>query len=892
MQADGKILVAGSGTTDFTVTRFNADGTVDDSYGTNGTASIGFNGGADHITSMALQSDGKLLVAGDSQFKRNPSDDGYDDGGGIARLTDSGAPDPTFAGDGKTQTPGSVSDGSVRALAVTPDGLIYSARSDDVQRYTADGIRDATFSAAAGVPLPLLPDAMAFDALGRLVVVGTDGGDFAVARLSAAGAPDLSWSGDGLQTTDFGPNSVAHDLAFTTEGNVVVGGDAGNSSSGEDFAVARYTPTGDPDPAFSIDGLDTQDIAGGDTLAGIAVETDGTVVAIGSTGVGVMSPDDIAIVRWTALGALDGTWAGDGTLELDFAGGDDSAAAVALTGTKVLAVGSSRAGAPEDYALARYDDLGAPDPTFSDDGKTTAEAGETFDQARDVAVQSDGKTVVVGNAYNGDSDGGRFGVARYDVNGSLDPSFDGDGITTTSISFSEPDSAEAVAIQPDGGIVVAGWSNGVLNGDLALVRYLSDGSLDPSFSGDGKVATDIGAVSGQVYGVAIAGDKIVVAGRAGQDFLVARYLHDGTPDPSFSGDGRQIVEISTSTDYASAVAVQGDGKVLAAGMSRPTVNDPYDFAVVRLDTAGELDPSFSGDGKQTTDMGGSDTARDMVLDADQRIILAGDGGDALQVARYDTAGELDPSWSGDGKQSTDVAEDDFGYGVALQADGKVLVGGYAVVVDHQEMVLARYTTGGELDSFGTGGVAKALTGDADFGLGLAVGPGETAVMVGGSFSIRTYSWDFSVVRFVTTGGGTGPTPVAPVPNPPATPPPAVQPPPVISRPSLSAVPKKLRPNKKGKLSIRVRCLPAGAPCAGSVRILVKGKPVARKAFRKAGKVTLKLNKKTRKLLRKKNVNATVKVVIGTRTASVKLKLVKQKPQAEARGREQVGDTRI
>src|SRR4051812_27547114 len=175
--------------------------------------------------------------------------------------------------------------------------------------------------------------------------------------------------------------------------------------------------------------------------------------------------------------------------------------------------------------------------------------------------------------------------------GDLDVSFSGDGRQTT--DFGGSDLAAAVAVQADGKIVVAGSSDG----NFALARYGVDGALDPSFSGDGLVTTDLGGTDdGQ--GVAIQADgRIVVAGASGGDFALARYTTGGGLDPSFSGDGRQTTDFGAA-DGATSVAIQSDGRIVLGGGSGGG------FALARYDAAGELDASFSGDGRQTTGLGG------------------------------------------------------------------------------------------------------------------------------------------------------------------------------------------------------------------------------------------------------------------------------------------------
>jgi uncharacterized delta-60 repeat protein len=186
-----------------------------------------------------------------------------------------------------------------------------------------------------------------------------------------------------------------------------------------------------------------------------------------------------------------------------------------------------------------------------------------------VAIQSNGKIVVAGYA------GGDFALARYNPNGSLDPTFSGDGKQMT--DFGRFDGANGMAIQPDGRIVAAGFA---LNGDFGLARYKPNGALDLTFSGDGKQTTDFGGGSDGASGVALQGDgKIVAVGRGGpgDDFALARYNPNGALDPTFSGDGMQTTDFGASGDGALGVALQGDGKIVAVGGGGPG----GDFALAR-----------------------------------------------------------------------------------------------------------------------------------------------------------------------------------------------------------------------------------------------------------------------------------------------------------------------
>jgi uncharacterized delta-60 repeat protein len=382
-----------------------------------------------------------------------------------------------------------------------------------------------------------------------------------------------------------------------------------------------------------------------------------------------------------APGDLDPTFSGDGKQTTDFGGVDRAAAAVVRQADgKIVAVGIAGA----DFGLARYNPNGSLDTTFSGDGKQTTDF-ENGDAAYAVALQADGKIVAVGIAIRETGDEA-FALARYNPNGSLDTTFSGDGRQTTDLG--RIDSAMGVAIQANGKIVAVGSGNG----NFALARYNPNGSLDASFSGDGKERTDFGG-GDAANGVAIqANGKIVAVGRdgssAGRDFALARYNPNGSLDTTFSGDGKQTTDFG-GIDRANGVALQGNGKIVAVGAGNGN------FALARYNPNGVLDTTFLGDGRQTTDFfGGGDAANGVALQANGKIVAVGRAGDDFALARYNLNGSLDPSFSGDGRQRTDFGGPDEARGVALQGNGKIIAAGFASGgATGNDFALARYFGG-------------------------------------------------------------------------------------------------------------------------------------------------------------------------------------------------------
>ncbi len=378
---------------------------------------------------------------------------------------------------------------------------------------------------------------------------------------------------------------------------------------------------------------------------------------------------------------------------------------------------------------------GDPDPTFGVDGKVLTDISGDNDEGHDVALQPDGKIVVGAISTIVGAGFVQFAVVRYLPDGNLDPAFGVNGVVLTRFGDDINALAHAIAVQPDGKIIAAGYTvdNSTSTHSFAIARYLPDGTLDTSFSEDGKLT--LGGLRAIEDIVLQQDGKIVAVGTGG----LARFNADGSLDPTFGVNGQALV-----ADFEQrAGALQPDGRIVTAGQY--TNSDPFDrgFALARYLPDGSLDPTFGTGGRVNTSVGGDGSVGALTLQSDGRIIAAGDSvspetGVNFTLLRYLPDGSLDPTFDGDGVVTTHIGTVSGASGVALQADGEIVVSGRSG--------LARYLPDGSLDTTFGGGDGFVV----DFGgSGLAIQP-DGRLVVGGAFSPsgQEGGFDITVARYL------------------------------------------------------------------------------------------------------------------------------------------------
>ena len=400
------------------------------------------------------------------------------------------------------------------------------------------------------------------------------------------------------------------------------------------------------------------------------------------------------LARYAPDGSQDKSFGNGGVVVIRSAQRSLVANALTLQPDGKIVIGgmsSDLSSATVQLALARYNADGTPDQSFGSGGVVTTPVGASGARANALALQSDGKIVVVGTAFAHNGGDDEFAVARYETTGTLDDSFGRAGVTTTHIGLTASE-ASALAILPDGHMIVVGtaFSNGATDDDFAVARYTPSGHLDQAFGSGGSVTTDFGSSVDRAAAVTLQPDgKVVVAGFTRgehQSFAVARYSADGTLDTSFGEDGR--AQVSAAEPLVHAVVLQPSGDIVVAGSSA-AASGSAPFTLVRLHANGQPDETFGSGGLVTTTVQGSRSgARAVASQGDGKLITGGakfgapsaqgealpDSGFAL--ARYNLDGTIDRGFGSGGTVLTDMG--DAGatpLSLAVQPDGKILAAG-------------------------------------------------------------------------------------------------------------------------------------------------------------------------------------------------------------------------
>jgi uncharacterized delta-60 repeat protein len=716
-QADGKLVAAGTRSNglnkdDFALVRYNSDGSLDTTFDGDGRLTTTFSTSNDRANAVIQQADGKLVAVGSGLY-------GARDDFALARYNSDGSLDTSFDGDGMLNTDISGWDDQAYSVIQQSDGkLVVAGNSNNgsinhfaLVRYNSNGSLDTSFNLTGRVTTGFggswmdraVVESVIQQADGKLVAVGwyekDSSSKFALARYNSDGSLDTSFDGDGKLITNIG-DAIFDDRLYSVtqqmDGKLVAAGfsSGANGDTASNFVLVRYNVDGSLDTSFDRDGKLTTDIGVYDSARFVTQQADGKLLATG------ISDDGIVLARYNSDGSLDVTFNGTGIS--DAVGGMQYIySSVQQADGKLVAAGSIFNTDGDvfnnDFALVRCNADGSLDTTFNGTGKVTTDIGASKATAYSMIRQPDGKLVVAGNsasASNGSEND--FALLRYNVDGTLDSSFDVDGKLTTDVGLY--DVAHSVIQQFDGKLVVAG------NG---MVRYNSDGSLDTTFNGTGSVTVS-GAVGAAYSLIQQTDGKLVVAGskRNGNndDFALARYNSDGSLDATFDGDGMLTTDFSGSNDQAYSMIQQADGRLVVAGHGSPLVGG-QGLALVRYNLDGSLDGTFDSDGKAFTVVntlyGG---VKSVIQQVDGKLVVAVGSSVSFVLVRYNSDGSLDTTFDEDGTLSTYMNGHAFANSVIQQSDGKLVVAGSSPKAFNDDFALVRYNSDGSLDTtFGDGG---------------------------------------------------------------------------------------------------------------------------------------------------------------------------------------------
>jgi uncharacterized delta-60 repeat protein len=818
-QPDGKVIAVASSQNinnngQIALLRYNTDGSLDNSFGSKGQVAFTLTSdpSSNVARAVAVDTAGRILVAGET----------YDSSTGlnlvVARLNPDGSLDAGFGSGGKEMigfgTDSNFAGGSM-GVAVDSSGRVVvagtifnrstSAITTAVGRLKADGTLDSSFGSGGDTTIsinsPLFgsgyTEGVAVDSSGRVDIVA-DGylfnpsSHFVVTRLTADGMLDSNFGSGGETTITFGTHDRAAGVAIDSSGRIVVAGTTYNFSStstGPDFAVARLKDDGTLDSNFGSSGETTVSFGTGftyDEAASLALDASGRVIVAGTTLGNVTSGrPEFAVARLSASGTLDGSFGNSGTTTISFGTGpftSDYAKSVAVDASgRVIVLGSTTSDVFGNVGggvleVARLTSAGSLDAGWGTSGRvTTAVLGPSVDQAANlVLTQPDGKIVVVGTSFaQADTE---LSVARYNADGSLDSSFNGNGIARFGSGSGQFLTPTSVTVDASGRLLVAGYLPYFFGSyaDFAVLRLNADGSPDTSFGTAGRatVRSATGSTYDKVQGVTVdSSGRVVLAGTSssfitGSQFAVARLNADGSKDTGFGSGGETTIRygIGYTQDTASGLALDAAGRIVVAGTTNNfSTGTGFDFAVTRLNSNGSLDTSFGSSGKTTIDFGSagafsSDSAAGVALDASGRIVVAGstfiNSSQDFAVARLNSDGSLDPTWGAGGKTTLHVGPSystDVARGVAIDPAGRIAVAGSTGFGGTSSFALALFKPNGCPDvDFGTGGQVTTDLGSFNFAeaAGLAFDSAGRLVVAGTTASDNITANDFAVVRYL------------------------------------------------------------------------------------------------------------------------------------------------
>lgn len=755
VQADGKIIVGGSAYTANTnnswqndsensvLVRYNVDGSIDSSFGYNGIVMndiYQFYNAEDWQTSVysiKILPSGKFLTYGKAQLN-------YGQQTLLVKYNSNGSIDTSFGNNGQV-TSNSFPVAGATSLIIQPDnkivalGVEYLQPSPSVyiskfvlERFNDDGSIDSTFANLGRVVTEFAfgyntPLSIALQADGKIVAVGsTPNNRFAIARYTTNGLLDNTFDTDGKVTTSFGvgTNSYAKFVSVDSNSKIMLVGSMHNTTSNIYSAVfARYNTNGSLDISFDGDGLVTNPISATDSSVNFIsalAQTDGKFIVITSA-----DPQ----------------------------------------GSYYFAT---------NFVTRRYNADGTTDLSFGVNGKVITTIQPGFNNAKNIAIQADGKILVVGHSrpleliYN--TAPNEFNVIRYNNNGTLDTTFDNDGKAKTNFDSSN-DECTILLAQPDGKHIAIGTKiftepNNTFHKDIALARYTNEGSLDSTFGNAGKVVSVFGQNVNYINNAVLQPDgRIVISnttyyfGASTYSYELIRYNSNGSLDSTYGTNGKVAIEFETKS-----LLTQIDGKIITISLSFDTLNNIF-LTLKRYTNSGIVDNTFDNDGIVSI-IGNYNVPITSIIQPDGKIIVSTNSTDSLgqigtSLTRFNNDGSIDTTFV---NTFTSIDLVFSPKSIFIQPNGKIILAGLRQVYngfDFYMFTSVRFNFDGSIDTtYGTNGILDANLGNyyTPYRViqSIVLQPDGKFIVALGKFEYFTAAptpntYDIVIVRFDTTG---------------------------------------------------------------------------------------------------------------------------------------------
>jgi uncharacterized delta-60 repeat protein len=585
-------------------------------------------------------------------------------------------------------------------MLVQPDGKILVAGAGDLVRLNPDGTFDNDFDGDGAVSVSSIGE-LALQSDGKIIALTGN----LMRRLTAEGSLDPTFGAGGF--IGVGPGATSH-VAVTAEDSIIC---VGVSDSPRRFLARRFLADGSPDTTFDGDGTALVDHGLANfphpfVYTRAVLQADGKIVAFNRR-LGPSDTLDLAMVRVATDGSLDANFGSAGKVTTDIpAPGADVASAIAETADGKLIVAGLIGGKP---GVVRYNANGTLDTTFGTGGRTVSPFNTFFSSAK-ITLQTDGKIVFAGTWWDPSISQTVSAVARVNADGTMDTSFDGDGVLIIDYS------AKSLVIQADGKIIVGSSGS---NGEFALARLNPNGSPDTSFSGDGWATSGPLNGGGGASGLAIRGDGKIVAvggyvpGATGHDVAAALFNPDGSLDTTFGSAGLATVDFGGwAWDEARDVVVQPDNRIVVLGFKNDQ-SYTNDIGLVRFNANGTLDATFgNGTGKVLSDLAsGGDEPVGIALQSDGKFVVASSSASGTSLdnrnfvaARYLPDGRIDATFGNRGYVITDFgASWEFAADMLIQSDGGIVLAGHTTTpTTGPDLALVRYTSGPAANNIWTG----------------------------------------------------------------------------------------------------------------------------------------------------------------------------------------------